>query len=222
MKMNPQINGGQMALLLHEFRTEINTSRSFSKILVYFQPKIEEIASSFPEFWKKDFIQEGTIGLYRALQLFPLTSPALEFPYYATTAIRFKMFDFYKSTIGKFMVELFITNEEGVILGSKHSIVITPRVFINEEGEFESFIDQIPSTPDFVTSLTLAIDVKLSLDERALKKNHFSEKEISVVILHHNQGHRTTEVAKYLKISVSNTSKLIRKTNNKLRSILSN
>jgi DNA-directed RNA polymerase specialized sigma subunit len=64
---------------------------------------------------KHDFIQEGTIGLFKAISSVSSQNfLAEEFIPYATTSIKYSMTDFYRKVIGKSIKDKFEYTIDGV------------------------------------------------------------------------------------------------------------
>lgn len=195
------------------------SDRHFSKILDQFIPRIDEIAGTFPKDWKDDYVQEGSIGLYYALTRGRIGMPVPEFILYATKAIRLKMIDFYRSTVGKFMMEVDVHLEDGTSHTVKHPCIIQYPEYAGEDAEFDP-LENYTAMPEYATTLDLSVDLPYLLGDQQLKQLSLTEPEIRVVDLFYNKGYNTTAVSQYLHTSVSNASKLIGKANAKLKPYL--
>jgi RNA polymerase sigma factor (sigma-70 family) len=209
-----------IANLFSEFRTSGNTSRTFSKLLSQFDTEIAGIASTFPFFWVNDFIQEGTVGLYNAAVKYPVEASQSQFYFYALSAIRRKMLDFYQSVIGRTMIEEVSFEIDGQSTTSKQSIFQQVEKYSEEYNEAYNSLYGVASTVDYVESTSLAIDFKYQLSKESMKKNNFTNKEINVFDLHFNKGFNVSETATQIKLSVSQTSKIINKTKIKMQKLL--
>ncbi|RZM20957.1 MAG: sigma-70 family RNA polymerase sigma factor [Pedobacter sp.] len=102
-----------LAHLFEECRASHNNSRHFSKLAEGFLPTIQKLASKYPSYWSDDFIQEGRLGLLKAVKNFPSSSQSEQFEFYATSIISRQMIDFYRQAIGKSLLERNINDLEG-------------------------------------------------------------------------------------------------------------
>jgi RNA polymerase sigma factor (sigma-70 family) len=198
-----------------------HSDRQFSKILDCFSPRIRDIAGTFPKDWNEDYYQEGSIGLYQALTRGPVQLPVPEFILYATRAIRAKMIDFYRSTVGKFLMDVAVDLEDGTSLIVKQPCIVRYPDRTGEEGEFDLMENYTP-LPEYAATLELSVDLAHLLAVQQLKQLSLTDPEIQVVNLYYKQGYNTTAVSHYLHTSVSNASKLIGKANAKLKPYLLN
>ena len=218
--MQSNAKTGAIANLFSSFRTSRNSSKQFLLLQHRFNSAIVKIASSYPAFWRDDFIQEGNLGLYNAALKYPQDADISQFYFYALRSIRTKMFDFYQSVIGRTMTSLVNFDADGKSTTSKHSIFQEVEKYSTEEDEVYNSLDNIASPVDYVMSATIAIDFKYQLNKQSMKKNNFTEKEIDVFELHFNKGYNVSETAAKINLSVPQTSKIISKTKIKVQQLL--
>lgn len=193
------------------------SDRDFSKILKHFTPYITVIAGTFPKDWKEDYIQEGTIGLYNALKSCRPDMPIPELLRYASRSIKSKMIDFYRSTVGRFLIDVDVYLEDGSCITAKQPCIIYyPENFDEEEDEV-SPIERYSSLPEYASTVECSIDLKYLLDDKQLQQLNLTESEIRAIDLHYKQDFNTTTISKFLHTSVSNASKLISKANTKVK-----
>jgi len=196
------------------------SDRQFSKILDNFIPRITAIAGTFPRDWKEDYVQEGSIGLYYALKGCPTGLPVPEFILYASKAIRSKMIDFYRSTVGKFLIDVEAYLEDGTSITTKHPCIVYYPDHSYEDGDEVNPIENYTSLPEYASTLDLGVDMPYLLGGMHLQHLNLTDSEIRVVDLYYKQGYNTTTVAQFLHTSVSNASKLIGKANAKIKPYL--
>jgi|GEM_PF-1272168 len=218
--MKTHLNAGDVAVLLTNYRSG-RTSRNFSHVLTYFKDTIKEFAQSYPESWRDDFIQEGTLGLLKALETYPESNPSTDFVYYAITAIKSKMRDFWRTTFSKSIVNWEDVDLEGNRTQTAAPVFVDVEQYRDQDGETVNIIENLPFWPDYETSLTTAIDVRYTLVKAIQNPAVFTETERKIIQLHHTEGCSVTETAQYLHISISSASKKIAKTNTKIKYILS-
>jgi RNA polymerase sigma factor (sigma-70 family) len=207
-----------LAHLFEECRAAHNNSRQFSKLAEGFKPKIQKLASKYPAYWGDDFIQEGRVGLLKAVNNFPVSSHPDQFEFYAISIIARQMVDFYRRAIGKALLQRTSSDLEGNSFSWKEPLFVEPPTFSCNPDEDEYTLDY-PSPVDYVTSITAAIDVKYCLKKISLK-NNFTDKEIKAFDLHFFKDHTISEVARKLKVSVPQASKIISKTKAKAQQLL--
>lgn len=220
--MKSKISPGSVAVILSELQSGVPTSQQFPKLLAQFQPLIYSMAGGFSFEWKKDFIQEGTIGLYKAINSFSTSSVAPEkFISYATASIRGTMTDFYRKVFGKSMKE----QTEYTIDGGEQKFLLpvfgelAPVKFDGEEEE-DAF-NNVASPFDAATATIQGIDFKYNFSTEGLTRNGFSEKEIAAFNLHIMEGYGVSEVAEMIGVSISQSSKIISKVRKRVLLILS-
>ena len=207
-----------LAHLFEECRASHNNSRQFSQLAEGFMPKIQKLASKYPTYWGEDFIQEGRLGLLKAVHNFPASSNSDQFEFYATLIIARQMVDFYRRAIGKTMLQRTSSDLEGNSFSWKEPLFVESPTFSCNADEDEYTLDY-PSPIDYVTSITSAIDVKYCFKKVSLK-NNFTDKEIKAFDLHFYKDHTVSEVARKLKVSISQASKIISKTKAKAQQLL--
>jgi RNA polymerase sigma factor (sigma-70 family) len=218
--MQSNAKTGAIANLFTSFRTSGNSSNQFSSLQNKFNSDIVDIASTSPVFWRDDFVQEGTLGLYNAALKFPQYADVSRFYFYALRSIRSKMLDFYQSVIGRTMSGLVSFDAEGRSTTFKQSIFQETQKYSIEEDEVYDLLDNMTSPVDYVTSTTLAIDFKYRLNKKTMGKSNFTDREISVFDLHFNKGYNVSEIAAKIKLSIPQTSKIIRKAKIKVQQLL--
>jgi RNA polymerase sigma factor (sigma-70 family) len=207
-----------LAHLFEECRASHNNSRHFSKLAEGFLPTIQKLASKYPSYWSDDFIQEGRLGLLKAVKNFPSSSQSEQFEFYATSIISRQMIDFYRKAIGKSLLERTTNDLEGNSYTWKEPLFVDPPAYSLDADEDE-YIFHYPVPGDYVTSVTSVIDVKYCVTKISMK-NNFKDKEIKAFDLHFNKEYSVSEVAKKLNISISQASKIISKTRSKAQQIL--
>lgn len=183
---------GVAASLLAEFRKSGNNSQTFTKLVNFFQPDLKQIAARYPHFWKDDFIQEGTLGLFNAAKKYSNNADSLKFYFYAYKAIRSRMHNYWVSTM-----------------------VRQPQI----EGNLEQ--DSGLQLPVYETSITWDIDFKYYFSPETLTINGLSENEITAIDLH-LIGYTGTEIAQEMNLSEGQVSKLIKNAKRKTQKVLSN
>jgi RNA polymerase sigma factor (sigma-70 family) len=218
--MHSNAKCGHVANLFTNFRSSGYTSRHFSSLQAEFQNFISDKASKFPVFWLDDFIQEGNIGLHNAALKYPKDADPSKFYFYALKAIQTKMLDFYQSVIGRTMSDVVDFDIEGRAITCKQSIFQDIYKYNSEGEEVYNLLDEIASPTDFVSSTTLAIDFKYCLSNQAMKKSGLTDQEIKVFDYHFNKGCNVSEVAAKIKLSISQTSKIIYRTKTKVQQLL--
>ncbi len=197
-----------------------HSDRDFSKILKKFTPHITSIAGTFPKDWKEDYVQEGSIGLYNALKSCPPELPITELLLYTSRAIKSKMIDFYRSTVGRFLIDIDVHLEDGSRVTTKQPCVVQYPEFSYENGDELNPIENYTTLPEYASTLELGVDMQYLLAEKQLQQLKLTNSEICVINLHYKQGYNTSTVSKFLHTSVSNASKLITKANAKIKPYL--
>jgi DNA-directed RNA polymerase specialized sigma subunit len=109
---------------------------------------------------------------------------------------------------------------EGKSTTFKQSIFQETQKYSLEEDEVYNLLDSITSCVDYVTSTTLAIDFKYQLNKKSMRKSNFTDREINVFDLHFNKGYNVSEIAAKIKLSIPQTSKIIRKAKIKVQQLL--
>ena len=197
-----------------------HSDRDFSKILKKFTPHITAIAGTFPKDWKEDYVQEGAIGLYHALRACPADLPITELMLYTSRSIKSKMIDFYRSTVGRFLLDVDVQLDDGSRLSTRQPCIVQYPDYTFENGEEINPIENYTAFPEYASTLELGVDIQYLLADRQLQQLKLTESEIRVVDLHYMQGYNTTAVSHFLHTSVSNASKLIAKANAKVKPYL--
>lgn len=205
--------------LHEEFRASSKSGKSFSNLAERFDSKLNQLASKYPDYWHKDFVQEGLIGLNKAAENFPITSSSDEFENYAIAIISNTMTDFYRTVIGKTMTLVTEVDLEGDTVTTKVPIFVSPPQFYNEEEDV-SWVETIPASTNNVSNITFSIDYNYVVNKKTMKKQYFSEEEIRVFELHFNNGYSVTEVANKMAIPVYKVSRIIGKTKVKIQKLL--
>lgn len=219
--MKSKISPGSVAVILSELQSGVPASQQFPKLLAQFQPLIYSMAGGFSFEWKQDFIQEGTIGLYKAINSFTTASVSPEkFISYATSSIRGTMTDFYRRVFGKSMKEQTKYSIDGGEQKFMQPVFgeLAPTKFDGEEEE-DAF-NNVASPFDAATATMQGIDFKYNFSSEGLTRNGFSEIEIAAFNLHLMQGYGVSEVAEQIGVSVSQTSKIIAKVRKKVLMLL--
>jgi DNA-directed RNA polymerase specialized sigma subunit len=198
------------------------SDKDFSQILKKYSPHITAIAGTFPNDWKEDYVQEGSIGLYYGLKRCPVDLPITELLHYINQAIRAKMIDFYRSSVGRFLLNVDVYLEDGSILPSKQPCIVQyPDLGYEDEGYgVQNHVHNYTALPEYASTLELGIDIKYLLANSNLQQLKLTSKEILAVDFHFKQGYNVSTVSKFLHTSVSNASKLITKANAKIKPYL--
>jgi len=199
-----------------------HSDKDFSKILRKFMPRIIAIAGTFPRDWKEDYIQEGSIGLYNALRNCSPQLPSTELILYSSRAIRSKMIDFYRSTVKRFLLDVEVYLGDGTNVATKQPCIVGYPTFSYDDDSGINPIENYSPSPEYASTLELAIDLEYLLSSKQLKHLRLTDSEIRIVDLHYKQGYNTTAVSTSLHTSVSNASKLISKANIKIKPYLLN
>jgi RNA polymerase sigma factor (sigma-70 family) len=207
-----------LAHLFEECRASHNNSRQFAKLADVFLPKINKMASKYPSYWTEDFIQEGRLGLLKAVNSFPASECSDRFQKYATSVISHKMVDFYRLAIGKTMREKTIVDVEGYVYNWKEPLFIDLSTHSRNPDLDEVDFD-FPASIDYTTSIACKIDIKYCLKNVSMK-NNFTDKEIKAFDLHFNKEYSVSEVAKKINVSISQASKIIARTKTKAQQLL--
>ncbi len=220
--MKSQVSPGIVAIILNELQSGVSTSQQFPKLLKQFHPLIYSMASKYSSNWQDDFVQEGMLGLYKAVNKFSANNVSSEkFISYATKSIRSKMIDFYKSIFGKSMVEIVeYSIDEGEQKKKKSIFYELPPVNVESDENDDPFY-HVASPNNYVTSTMLGIDFNYHFSADGLTRKGFSEKEIAAFDLHFMYGYGVVEVAKHLNLSNSQASKIISKVQSKAQLIFS-
>ena len=193
-----------LAIALAEIRSiPVVSSRTATKLINNFLPAIEQIASTFPNFWLDDFIQEGKIALLKAAHKFPAEANVKDFIKYAARAIRNHLTNFYHAVITR-----------------QPDLQDTP-LYCVEDDEYEESYLKYSDEPYAEKNRALAIDLRQHLNEAGMAKNGFTEKEIKAFQDYYIYGYSVNEIALRLGVSVSLASKIKNRARNKARAILS-
>lgn len=179
---------------------KINT---FSFIYSKFLPKIQKLASTYPQFWYEDFVQEGIIGLNKAYQKFNNFENKEHFASYAISCIRRRMIDFYRSRIKRYP-----------------TCIAVPKIYEDEE-ELDYF-EQVKDPQNLANSMELRVDIQEHLNPYALRKMSFSEKEIEIFQLYFIEDQSMTVIAQYVNLSIPQVSKIISKLKSKIKIVFNN
>jgi RNA polymerase sigma factor (sigma-70 family) len=200
--MESYLDNQELAVVLAEIRTSSTaTERTANKLIKNFLPAIEQLASTYPKFWEKDFVQEGKIALLRAAQKYPVAKNVGDFFKYAYTAIKNHLLNFYYAVIKR--------QPETVEL-------------ILDEDEDESQDKRLGYSDDYniVINCEQAIDFRLLLTEEGLGKAGFKTKEIRAFRLYFIEDYTLADVAAQLEISDTQASRLMNRVRDYIKEIL--
>ncbi len=185
------------------FHAETNLSQSavkFSTIIKSFKSSIEKCASHFPKSWRDDFIQEGEIALFRALQSVNSKATTAQIRAYANMAIRRAMIDFWRKT-------------------QKNSLIKEVSSTIEDDDEIE-YIYNVTGDPEFFVTTTFDLDYSIIFNQENMTKMKFNKNDIAVFDYHLIKGYSITDTADKLHISVGQASKIATKVKEKAGELL--
>ncbi|WP_431213839.1 hypothetical protein ACQ86N_02765 [Puia sp. P3] len=141
--------------------------------------------------------------------------------YYALKAIKSKMVDFWRSTIEKAQLKVQDHDQDGNPTVTAVPFFVQIETTVDPDGESESVIDNFPHRVNYVSSITASIDVCYVLEKAIQNPKLFSEDDRKVYQIYYKEGYNVSETAEYLDVSVSYASKMITKTTQKIKYILS-
>lgn len=173
---------------------------TFESLLEEFKPAIVSLTRKYPQKYKDDFYQEGSLALLDAMQKFIILPPMQEFKPYAMRAIKYRMIDFYRKEVKK---------------SSTHEVELYVQTIDTDYDGNSDYISNFTAEPEFSTTTDFDLDYQIIFSESVMKANDFLPKEIKVFDLHMNKDFTVTEIAGELQISVGQASKLLARTKEK-------